>query len=620
MRNISDCVDEIVGEEADEKVIEERNKKDTAFIVFWCLLYVFMMVVQAVTPIMFAKSVIAQLQVAVAVVLTSRYYKRGYVTAIILSVLSIANVLLSAFIPDVPFALMGVVIPIGTIISITFLFLIMRKLYHSMREAKEQREELIKLAEEAEEAYEEVRKINEQLVESSRVIKENEERLNHMALFDELTELPNRRMLINRLDFHISFSAKMNKKFTVVFIDLDNFKRVNDILGHDRGDIVIKKIAQRVTSALDSDDMLGRLSGDEFAILIQRDIEKVEILDYIEEIRKAISAPIQIEDEEVSVNASFGASAYPKDGSDSTELLKCADMALYKAKSEGRNRVEFFSHEMKEEIQSKVDFEASLVAGLNKEEFHLMFQPQHAPDGKKLRGFEALVRWRSEELGLVSPVQFIPMAEETGLIIELGTWIFREACRKLRTAMDTYGLDDIVLSVNISTIQLMQPDFYNIIESVMKETGVYGRNLEIEITESVFIKSVDSAVEVLNKIKELGISIALDDFGTGYSSLHYLRSLPIDTLKIDKSFVDGINRAESEKEIVGSIISLAHNMNLFVVAEGVEVEEQLNFLRDCGCDCVQGYLLGKPLDEDDFNATLRQAAEYRATAESPDYK
>ena len=619
MRNISDCIDEIVGNENDEKAIEERNRKDILFIVFWCVLHLSMLVIQAVFNIQVVQAVVAQLQIVISVILTARYYKTGYILSVSLNAFDIACVFLNGIVVGKT-AFVGIIIPCGSIITVSFLFGIIRKLHKSMKESSVQREELVKLAEEAEEAYEEVRKMNEQLLETSRVIKENEERLNHMALFDALTELPNRRMLINRLDFHISYSVKTNKKFAVVFIDLDDFKKINDTLGHEKGDLVIKKISQRITTALDTDDILGRLGGDEFAILIQRDVDQDEIIRYVEEIGTAISAPITIGDKEVSVNASFGASVYPKDGNDSTELLKCADMALYKAKVDGKNHLEFFSAQMKEEIQHKVDFEASLVAGLNKEEFHLMFQPQHEPDGKKLRGFEALVRWRSEELGLVSPMQFIPMAEETGLIVELGTWIFKEACRKLRTAMDTYGLENLVLSVNISTIQLMQPDFYNIVESVMKETGVYGRNLEIEITESVFIKSVDDAVDVLNKIKKLGISIALDDFGTGYSSLHYLRSLPIDTLKIDKSFVDGINRAESEKEIVGSIISLAHNMNLFVVAEGVEVEEQLNFLRESGCDCVQGYLLGKPLDDEEFNATLKKAQEYQATAESPEYK
>ncbi len=619
MSKISDCIDEIVGNENDEKMIEERNKKDVIFIVFWCLIYLGMLAIQAIFSFQIIQAVVAQLQIVVSVVLTARYYKTGYLLAITLNMLSIICVILNGLaLGNLLFV--GVIIPLGTIVSVSFLFGIIRKLHKAMKESDAQREELVKLAEEAEEAYEEVRKMNEQLLETSRVIKENEERLNHMALFDALTELPNRRMIINRLDFHISYSAKTGKKFAVVFIDLDNFKRINDTLGHEKGDMVIKKIAQRITAALDTDDILGRLGGDEFAILVQRDIDSNEVLNYVEEIRTAISEPIIINNEEVTVNASFGASAYPKDGSDSTELLKCADMALYKAKADGKNRLEFFTPEMKAEIQHKVDFEASLVAGLNKEEFHLMFQPQHEPDGKKLRGFEALVRWRSEELGLVSPMQFIPMAEETGLIVELGTWIFKEACRKLRMAMDTYGLDNLVLSVNISTIQLMQPDFYNIVKGIMEETGVYGRNLEIEITESVFIKSVDNAVEVLNKIKKLGISIALDDFGTGYSSLHYLRSLPIDTLKIDKSFVDGINRAESEKEIVGSIISLAHNMNLFVVAEGVEVEEQLSYLRDSGCDCVQGYLLGRPLDDEQFNETLKKASEYLKTSESPEYK
>ena len=297
MRNVPDCIDEIVGNENDEEAIEERNRKDMLFIVLWCVLHLSMLVIQAVFNIQLIQAIVAQLQIVVSVVLTARYYKTGYLLAVALNVIAVICVVLNGIAVGTT-AFVGIIIPCGSIITVSFLFGIMRKLHKSMKESSVQREELVKLAEEAEEAYEEIRKMNEQLLETSRVIKENEERLNHMALFDALTELPNRRMIINRLDFHISYSAKINERFAVVFIDLDDFKKINDTLGHEKGDLVIKKISQRITAALDTDDILGRLGGDEFAILVQRDIEQDEILRYVEEISDAISEPITIGDKE----------------------------------------------------------------------------------------------------------------------------------------------------------------------------------------------------------------------------------------------------------------------------------------------------------------------------------
>lgn len=318
-----------------------------------------------------------------------------------------------------------------------------------------------------------------------------------------------------------------------------------------------------------------------------------------------ILAPFAFERTELSISASLGISIYPQDGNDSVDLLKYADTAMYKAKDCGKNAVQFFCKEMKDEVLKKIEFENRLLSAIQNQEVFLVFQPQYRLGKKQLRGFETLVRWESPEFGLISPVNFIPVAEETGFIIQLGEWILNTACKKFKDIQDKYCVN-LVVSVNISAVQIMDPSFVQMVKNVLEQTGLHGKYVEFEITESVFISSMEYVIRVLTELKETGIRIALDDFGTGYSSLNYIQKLPIDILKIDKTFIDSINHKDAKNQIVGSIISLVHQMDISVIAEGVENETQLAYLEDHNCDCIQGFLWGKPLCEQDMNQLLQE--------------
>ena len=353
---------------------------------------------------------------------------------------------------------------------------------------------------------------------------------------------------------------------------------------------------QRLRSVLHPEDLLGRLGGDEFALIIQRQLKEEEMLFYLENIREILIEPFIIEDSKFLVSASFGVSMFPQDGNTATDIMKSADTAMYKAKEQGRNCIQFYSIQMKNEIIKRIEFENILREAVENNEFQLVYQPQYRLSPKHLRGIEVLTRWHSNKLGFVSPEQFIPVAEETRLIIPLGEWIIRTACTQSKYIFDNFQ-KDIVMSINISAVQIMDSSFVEMVNTIIVETGCNPNNIEFEITESVFISSMDYVIHILTELKNLGIRIALDDFGTGYSSLNYLQLLPIDTLKIDKSFVNSINQQQSKRPIVGSIISLVHQMDISVVAEGVENETQLHYLKEQQCDFIQGFHWGKPLKE-----------------------
>lgn len=558
----------------------------------------------------FFNGLIAQLEVILSVLLSLLHTRRaiGCITAYILNAVTISVVIFTLINTKNISILVGCIVPISTVFIITILSIRGRLLYKSLHELEKQRGELIALAEETRHAYDEVSSINESLIASNKKIEESDAKLTQLAFFDSLTDLPNRRMIMNRLDFQKSFTEITHNRFTVVFFDIDNFKNINDGFGHAVGDLLLREIADRLRKRINTADLLGRLVGDEFALLIQRPLTNEETVVYVNELLSNLTEPFDLGSSSVSISVTVGASVYPDDSTSSSELFGCADIALHHAKSNPNTRFEFYDGSMREAIEKRTDFEARLVGAIKNNELFMMYQPQYTANEKKLIGFEALVRWNSPELGFVSPVQFIPMAEETGHIIELGMWILEQACNKLNEINRTEGLENISVAVNISAVQLAAPDFLRQVMTVLDRTKVVTFNLEFEITESVFIKSIDDVTETLNALRELGIRISLDDFGTGYSSLSYLHSLPIHTLKIDKSFIDGITRKESEKEMVGSIISLAHNLSLFVVSEGVETDEQFEYLRSQNCDCIQGFLLGKPLSDNEMQGLLLSEA------------
>lgn len=435
---------------------------------------------------------------------------------------------------------------------------------------------------------------NSKLILFNEEIKRSEERLHFLAHYDHLTELPNRKMMLERLHLLVKLSENEKSTFYIVFIDLDNFKKINDTLGHTYGDHYLKSTANRLQALVHTEDLLGRIGGDEFALIIQRNIKKDAAYHYIEHLRNQLCDKITANTSEFNISASFGISVYPQDGIDPLELLKNADTSMYKAKELGKNNIQFFKKDMKDEILEKIEMESLLIKAFDNEEFFIEYQPQFTTLDHTIRGFEALIRWDSPHYGRVSPLDFIPLTEEMGLIIGIGEWVLLTACHAFKELEDRFN-QDLYISVNISTVQVKDKNFVNTIKKVLHETQMNPEHLELEITESLFIDNIENTIEILNELKALNIRIALDDFGTGFSSLSYLRRLPIDTLKIDKSFIDDLTGEGASSRIVGDIISLGHNLDAAIVAEGIENSIQFEYLKHNKCDCIQGFMFGKPM-------------------------
>jgi diguanylate cyclase (GGDEF)-like protein len=429
-------------------------------------------------------------------------------------------------------------------------------------------------------------------------LKTEKEKLEHLAYYDSLTEIANREMLIKELD-NLSALAKNNSiKYKLIFIDLKNFKKINESWGFEIGDYILKESAQRLKKSTADSDLTGRLGGDEFAIVVQRELTEKELNKYIRKIKRELEKPYKYKHKEVILNSNFGISSFPQDGKNSQEIIRSADIAMYKAKTNLDKEIEFFAQHMEAEVVMGIQLEDALKTAIKNEEFYLMFQPQYKTDGKKLRGFEALLRLDSSLLGMVSPARFIPEAEKNGLIKEIGDWVLRTSIQKFKKLKDDFD-QEVVLSINISVVQLTDPNFLNQVKEILEKEKPKGFKLEFEITESHFISDQEQVIDVLYRLKDLGITIALDDFGTGYASLSYLQHIPLDILKIDKSFIDLIsNSLEEEKMMVAPLIEMSHQWGVEVVAEGVETVDQLHYLEDHDCDYLQGFLFNKPLTED----------------------
>ncbi|PRR81524.1 sensor domain-containing protein [Clostridium vincentii] len=436
-------------------------------------------------------------------------------------------------------------------------------------------------------------------------VKEKELTIIHMAYHDFLTDLPNRSFFIDKLKNALSLSGSKNSKVAVIFLDLDNFKKINDTLGHSIGDKLLIKVAERISSCMRKDDILARLGGDEFSVLIENVKNKDEIIPLIEKINTVFEDPFNINNNLINLTVSMGISVYPDDGQTVGALLKNADMAMYKAKYLGKDTFMLFNIKMKEELTRKVKIESMIPIALKNNEFILYYQPQYETKTGKLRGFEALIRWNSPELGFLNPLEFISIAEESGLIVQIGEWVLKTAAimgKKISEIYDT----QVMMSVNISPIQLKQKNFVNLVIEAISNSGINPKLLELEVTEGVLIDSYDNSIEILNKLKEIGISIALDDFGTGYSSLSYLKKLPINVLKIDKCFIDEIESRDNENTFVETIVSLAHKLNIETLAEGVENEEQLKYLEKAQCYTIQGYYFSKPVPESMIEGIIKR--------------
>lgn len=427
--------------------------------------------------------------------------------------------------------------------------------------------------------------------------KEHEEKIFRLAYYDFLTNIPNRVMLNDKLE-HILKEQNPDTCTALYYIDLDNFKHVNDTLGHDYGDALLKLVAKELETLREKDYSVYRAGGDEFVALIENITARDEIVIWADRIHNLICHHWMIGDHEVYVSASVGVTVIPDDGLDYQKILRNADTAMYTAKEAGRSNYKFFNEEMLSEVTIRTAIEADLRKALERGEFRLYYQPCIRMSDGKVIGMEALIRWFHPKKGLISPVEFIPIAEETGLIKRIGRWVLEEACRQSRIWQEQ-GLYGIPIAVNVSKIQLEDERFVTDLASLLEVSGIDPRCLQIEITESCVIKSMEVSVEKLKEIRKMGIHILLDDFGTGYSSLCYLQSLPIDVVKIDKSFVDSIAVKARNTLIIDDIISIAHKSEMTVIAEGVETEDQFNYLMDEECDAMQGYYRCKPLPRED---------------------
>lgn len=430
-------------------------------------------------------------------------------------------------------------------------------------------------------------------------LKQNYNDIEHLAFHDSLTKLYNRNAFMKKAHDLFHKDGAQFSKHAIFFLDLDNFKNVNDTLGHDYGDELLKQVSSRLLSSISDNDILARTGGDEFLILkaSYNNIESLE--DYAKTLIRLIHEPFDLEGEMVTISLSIGISLFPRDGLTISELIKNADIAMYNAKNYGKNDYRLFNSYMEDDFNRRNDLADILANVIDRNEIYLQYQPQVNVATGEIIGFEALMRIDSELIGFVPPSEFIPIAEESGHINKLGEWALYEACN-FNQSLINMGYEPLKVSVNVSPTQLKSNDFLDIIKSIPQKTGMDLKYLELEITESVLINSFEHNLKLINQIRELGTTISLDDFGTGYSSLNYLTQIPIDTLKIDKSFVDRLCNNPKDRYISHSIISLAHNMNISVVAEGVESIEQLSILREQTCDTLQGYLFSKPLMTADF--------------------
>jgi diguanylate cyclase (GGDEF)-like protein/PAS domain S-box-containing protein len=442
------------------------------------------------------------------------------------------------------------------------------------------------------------------MVQDITLRKQSEEEIHRLAFYDSLTHLPNRRLLHERLIQSMSIGARSGKHGALMFIDLDNFKTLNDTKGHDAGDLLLKEAADRLTRNVREGDTVARLGGDEFVIALeslsstpQEASTQAEMI--AEKIRIELSQPYLLNRYEHNSSASIGVSLFRGHQDSLDEILKQADLAMYQAKASGRNKVCFFDPAMQAEMEYRAELEKDLRAALRLQQLELYYQMQ-VDEGGSIIGAEALIRWKHPQRGMVPPVQFIPLAEELGIILPIGDWVIEQACAQLKAWEMNPVMRKMRISVNVSPRQLSQPYFVEQVKDAIQKSGIRASQLKLELTESFILNDVEEAIEKMQELRSIGICFAMDDFGTGYSSLAYLTRLPLEQLKIDRSFVLNIPHDKNSNVMVRTIINIANNFGMEVVAEGVETDEQLAFLRQYGCHQFQGYLFGKPVPVQEF--------------------
>lgn len=436
-----------------------------------------------------------------------------------------------------------------------------------------------------------------------------EEHILHMAYYDDLTGLPNRTFFSDQVESALALAQRVTGKAAIMLVDLDNFKRINDTLGHRLGDQVLKTVSERLRKSLrksdlvyrpateEGVDMVARFGGDEFTILLGMIREDTDAAVVARRVLEAFAEPMPLEEHEVFVTMSIGISIYPKDGTTLDVLLKNADTAMYKAKVGGKNGYQFYLHSMNENALARLTLENGLHKALEQRDFLLYYQPKMHLSSGEITGVEALLRWKHRDIGMISPQEFIPIAEENGLIVPITQWVIEEACRQAKE-WQTRGFPPVAVAVNISTRLFMQEDLVRMVQKALEQTGLDPKYLELEITESVMLQETTHTMSILTRLQQLGIFISIDDFGTGYSSFSYLKKLPVNAIKIDRSFIKDISKHREDVAIVKAIIATGHSLGLKVIAEGVETPEQQHFLAAQGCDEMQGFLLSKPLPPD----------------------
>ncbi|MGX9715393.1 putative bifunctional diguanylate cyclase/phosphodiesterase [Janthinobacterium lividum] len=434
-----------------------------------------------------------------------------------------------------------------------------------------------------------------------------EQEMEFQARHDILTGLANRALLRERLEQAMAVTRRSGLPLWVVFIDLDRFKFVNDTLGHDAGDLVLKSVAERLRDATREVDTVARLGGDEFVLLLPQHGNGEPGAAILQRIQDAVAQPLQLGEYEFFLSCCMGVAVYPDDGDDADTLIKHADIAMYRAKEQGRGNWQFYASGMNAGTLERLGLESELRHALERGQFHLEYQPQLDLASGAVVGMEALLRWQHPQLGRIPPASFIGLAEEMGLITPIGDWVLRTACAQTR-AWQLAGHGPLRLAVNLSARQFKQRNLLHAVAQALAETGLDAAHLELELTESMVMHNVEQATAIMANLKALGVQLSIDDFGTGYSSLAYLRHFPIDVLKIDKTFVSDITHSDDDAAIVRAIISLAHSLRLKVIAEGVETEQQLAFLRQQGCDQMQGYLFSRPLAAPAFEALLHEGS------------
>ncbi|MBS1796653.1 MAG: EAL domain-containing protein [Acidobacteria bacterium] len=439
------------------------------------------------------------------------------------------------------------------------------------------------------------------------LVAERTKQLNFLAFYDSLTKLPNRTLFEDRLTQALTLAREKTQSIAMLLFSLDRFKKIQETLGYNFGYLLLREVADRLKGQIPAGATVARFETDEFAILLPQVGGTDEIVEIIENIKDALKLPINLDNREIFISASVGISMFPDDGEDLHVLQKNASVALSRAREQGEDGYQFFTEEMNSRALHRLELENKLRHALERGEFEVYYQPKKDCTTGKVVGMEALVRWNDPELGVISPAEFIPLAEETGLIVPIGEWILEMACRQTKLLHDENY--DLRVSVNISTRQLQDNGLADKIIRIIEETKISPQNLELEVTESSLLQNAESAVEILNVVRKAGVKISIDDFGTGFSSLGYLKRLPIDVLKIDRSFVQDITNDPNDASLVMAIIALAHNLRLKIVAEGVETAEQLKLLHLLRCDEWQGYFYSRPIKFDDFRELIREAKE-----------